>query len=159
MRNGLLTLLCSAVVLMAVTGYARSETVGRYECNVIGAVAQEAIGNGHTLSSLQYSCVGVDGVLKGAVVTAVSSSEWDGPKGTYIASMGIHRAPGGFAIGQLTEGTGSVVMKDGKPVGTEASGKTLFKFASGTLASLSGKTVKFSTKLTGPNQFELEFTD
>ncbi len=102
MRNGLLTLLCSAVVLMAVTGYARSETVGRYECNVIGAVAQEPIGNGHTLSSLQYSCVGVDGVLKGAVVTAVSSSEWDGPKGTYIASMGIHRAPGGFAIGQLT---------------------------------------------------------
>jgi hypothetical protein len=140
-------------------GYARSETIGRYECNIIGTTAQEPIGDGHVLTSFQYSCFGVDGVLKGAVVTGVTSSEWDGPKGTYIASIGFHRAPGGLAIGQLTEGIGSVVMKDGKPVSTESSGKTLFKFASGTLASLSGKTVKFSTKLTGPNRFELEFTE
>jgi hypothetical protein len=97
--------------------------------------------------------------LKEAVVTAVSVSEWDGPKGTYLASLGLHRAPGGFAVGQLLEGSGSVVVKDGKPVGSEASGKTVFKFASGTLASLSGKTVKFTTKPVGLGRFELEFTE
>ncbi|MBI5264580.1 MAG: hypothetical protein HY852_22530 [Bradyrhizobium sp.] len=154
------TLVCSALSLVAVSGIACSEPVGRYDCNVIGTALPEPIGDrtGHGLISLQYSCIGVEGLLKGAVVTAVTVSEWDGPKGTYLSSVGVHRVPGGLAVGQLTEGIGSVVMKDGKPVGTEASGKTIFKFASGALAALSGKTVKFASKSTGSNRFELEFT-
>ena len=62
-------------------------------------------------------------------------------------------------VGQLLEGTGSIVMKDGKVVGSEGSGKTLFKFASGTLAAISGKTVKWTSKPVGLGRFELEFTD
>ena len=50
-------------------------------------------------------------------------------------------------------------MKDGKPIGTDSAGKSLIKFASGTLASLSGKTVNFVGKPAGPNRFTLEFTD
>ena len=50
-------------------------------------------------------------------------------------------------------------MKDGKPAGTESSGKAVFKFASGTLAAISGKTVKFTSKPTGVGRFELEFAD
>ena len=50
-------------------------------------------------------------------------------------------------------------MKDGSPAGNEASGKTFFKFDPGTLASLSEKTVKFTTKPIGLGRFELEFTD
>ena len=98
-------------------------------------------------------------LLKDAVATAVSVSEWDGPKGTYLATLGLHRAPGGFAVAQLLEGTGSVVMKDGKPAGSQASGKTVFKFASGTLAAFSGRTVNFTTKPVGLGRFELEFKD
>ena len=101
----------------------------------------------------------MDGLLNGTVNTGISISEWDGPKGTYLASIGLHRAPGGFAIGQLLEGTGSIVMKDDKVVGSEGSGKTLFKFASGTLAAISGKTVKWTSKPVGLGRFELEFTD
>ena len=152
---------CSALSLTAATGFARADTIGRYQCGVIGTIAQEQIGdrNGHLLVSFEYSCLGVDGLLKDAVATAVSVSEWDGPRGTYLASLGLHRAPGGFAVGQLLEGTGSLLMKDGSPAGNEASGKTVFKFASGTLASLSEKTVKFTTKPIGLGRFELEFTD
>ena len=51
------------------------------------------------------------------------------------------------------------VMKDGKPAGTDSSGKGVFKFASGTLAALSGKVFKFSSKPTGVLRFDLEFTD
>src|SRR3974377_83415 len=136
------TFVCSALSLIAATGFARADTIGRYQCAVIGVIAQEPIGerNGHAMVSVDYSCLGVDGLLKEAVSTGVSVSEWDGPKGTYLASLGLPRARGGVAGGQLLEGTGSIVMKDGKPAGSEASGKTVFKFAWGTLASLSGRT-------------------
>ena len=93
---------CSALSTAA-TGFARADTIGRYQCGVIGTIAQEQIGdrNGHLLVSFEYSCLGVDGLFKDAVATAVSVSEWDGPRGTYLASLGLHRAPGGFAVGQL----------------------------------------------------------
>lgn len=66
--------------------------------------------------------------------------------------------PGGLAVSQAIEGTSSVVMKDGKPVGNESSGKTRFRFASGTLAALAGKTVRFEAKPTGVGRFSLEYT-
>jgi hypothetical protein len=47
-------------------------------------------------------------------------------------------------------------MKDGKPAGNEASGKGVFKFASGTLAALSGKADRWQTKPAGFGRFTLE---
>lgn len=155
------TFVCSALSLIGASGFAFAETIVRYECSNIGTMSQEPIGdrNGHGLVSLQFSCFGVDGLLKGAVYTASNISEWDGPQGTFLFAGGIHRAPGGLAVTQLMEGTESVIMKDGKPAGTESSGKAVFKFASGTLAALSGKVVKFATKPTGVGRFSLELTD
>jgi hypothetical protein len=159
-KRFIVTVACSALGLISASGFALAETVGRYECSVVGAVSQEPIADrdGHQLTSLQYSCFGVEGMLKGALYTGSSISEWDGAQGTYLSAGGIVRASGGLAVTQLTEGTGSVVMKDGKPAGREASGKARFKFASGTLAALSGKTVKFETKPTGVGRFSIELT-
>ncbi len=95
-------------------------------------------------------------MLKDALYTGASVTEWDGPKGTYLAAGGIVRAPGGLAVTQLTEGTGTLVMKDGKPIGSDSSGKALFKLGSGTLASLSGKLVRFESKPTGVGRFSLD---
>jgi hypothetical protein len=50
-------------------------------------------------------------------------------------------------------------MKDGKPAGFETSRKGVFKFASRTVAALSGKTINFVTKPTGPGRFSLDVTD
>jgi hypothetical protein len=49
-------------------------------------------------------------------------------------------------------------MKEGKPAGNESSGKAVFKFASGALAALSEKAVRFESKPTGVGRFSLEFT-
>lgn len=49
------------------------------------------------------------------LVTAFSAAEWDGPKTTTLTALGVHRAPGGTAIGQALESIESVIMKDGKP--------------------------------------------
>jgi hypothetical protein len=152
---------CSALCVFAATRFACAETIVRYECNVIGTTTQEPISDrdGHSLVNFQYSCFGVDGLLKAAVYTASNISEWDGPHGTFLLAGGIHRVPGGLAVTQAAEGTGSVVVKDGKIVSSESSGKVVFKFASGPLVGLSGKLFNFATKSTGPNRFNLEITE
>ncbi len=155
------TLLCSALGLLGASGFAQAEGIGRYECNVVGLASIDAVGDreGHQLSSFQFSCFGVDGILKGAVYTASTVSEWDGPQMTQLLTGGVHRAPGGLAVTQMMVGTGSMISKDGKPAGWETHGKALIKFASGTLAGLAGKTVSYNSKATGPNRFTIEFTD
>jgi hypothetical protein len=153
------TIVCSAVSLIGASGCALAETIGRYQCSVIDFPGQEPIDDrpDHFLVSLQYSCFGVDGVLKGDVHTASSASELDGAKVTFLRGGGIHRAPGGLAVTQITDSAGSLVAKDGKP--PESSGTGVFKFASGTLAALSGKHFKFTSKPTGLGRFDLEYTD
>ena len=93
--------------------------------------------------------------MKGAVASAFSAAEWDGPK----AAMGVHRLAGGLAYAQLNEGTSSVVTKDGKPVGTQSSGKIVINLASGTLAEIWGKTLNYTVKPLGRNRFELDWTE
>ena len=160
-KHFITTFLCSALSLIGASGFALAETIGRSQCNVIGTAVPEPLGDrdGHSIVNFAYSCVGVEGLLKDAVVTAFSAAEWDGPKTTTVTALVVYRAPGGTAIGQVLEGTGSVVMKDSKPVGTEFTGKLVYKFASGTLAALSGKTVNFVNKSTGRNRFEVILTD
>jgi hypothetical protein len=115
--------------------------------------------NGHSLLSYQYSCFGVDGLLKGATYTANLIQEWDGPHGKFLLAGGVHRVAGGLAVTELLEGAALVVMKDDKPVGVTSSGKAIFKLASGPLAALVGKTVKFATNPAGFNHFTLELAE
>jgi hypothetical protein len=160
-KRTIATLVCSALGLIGASGSALADTIGRYDCHIVGAANPEPIGDriGHGLASTQFSCFGIDGVLKSAVYTAINVAEWDGPKGMFLLAGGTHRSAGGFAVSQMLEGTASMIMKDGKPAGTESSGKAVFKFASGTLAPIAGKTVKFTTKPLDFRRFELEFTD
>jgi hypothetical protein len=153
----IVTVVCSTVGLFNASGFALAETVGRFECSVIDTASQDPIGDkdGHLLRTVQYSCLGVDGLLKGALYSGSSTSEWDGPQGTVLSGGGTIRAAGGLVVTQLTEGTGSLIMKDGKPAGVESSGKALIKFASGALAELSGKTLRWETKPAGFNRFSL----
>lgn len=152
--------LCSAFGLLGLAGGALADSIRRYDCTIDGT-DREPIGdrNGHMIVSLQYTCHVADGLLKDAGITAVSVSEWDSEKGRYLASLDVHRALEGYAVGQLLEGDGSSVMEDNRAAGIAAAGKTVFKFASGSLAALSGKTVKFTTKPVGSRRFEMEFAD
>jgi hypothetical protein len=151
----------AAASLPAIGGTAHAELIARYECNIVGTLGQEPIGDrpGHMLVSFEYSCHGTDGLLKGALYTAYVASEWESQKGVYLYGAGIHRMTDGMAVVQLTEGAGSVVMQDGMPAVSQAKGKVVFKLASGSLASLAGKTAAFSARLTDPGHFIYELTD
>lgn len=160
-KHFMATVFCSTLSLIGAGGFALAETIGRYECSIIGTTSVEAIGDrpGHSLANAQFSCFGVEGLLKGAVYTASNISEWDGPQGRFVSAGGIHRTPGGLAVTQAIEGTASVVVRDGKSVGTESSGSAVFKFASGVLVALSGKSVKFISRPGSAGRFDLEFSD
>ncbi|MGC2776272.1 MAG: hypothetical protein WA418_11645 [Bradyrhizobium sp.] len=150
-----------ALGLVAGLGAARADTIARYDCTIVGTMGLEPIGDrpGHMLVSFQYSCVGTDGLMKGAIYTANVASEWENQKGTYLYGAGIHRMTDGYAVAVLAEGTGSVVMKNGTPAISEATGKVVFKLASGNFAALAGRTANFSAKLVGPGHLIYELTD
>jgi hypothetical protein len=152
-------ILCSAIGLIGASGFAFADSIGGLECNIIGPIGLDPIGDrdGHLLRSYDYSCVGVDGLFKGAVSTGLSVSEMDGPQVTFLLGAGVVRTAGGLAVGQMLDGTGATVMQEGRPARATLSGKVMFKFASGTLAALSGKTVKSTAKPIGFNRFELEY--
>lgn len=158
------TSLAAALVglcLCSGSGFALADAIGKYECNVVGSNAPEPLGdrNGHGLVSYQFSCVGVDGLLKGAVYSAIHVSEWDGPQGKFLLAGGVHRMAGGFAVTRMQEGTGSIIIQDGKPVGSTSSGTAMFSLGSGTLSALSGRPAKFKSKSAGYGRFVLEFED
>lgn len=90
-------LACSMVGVIAAASLARADTIAHYECAVVGFPSPELVGDrpDHSLLTVEYSCVGVDGLLKGAVYTASNTVEWDGPKGTFLTGSGVHRIPGG----------------------------------------------------------------
>ncbi len=159
-KRGISIVFCSALAVIVTAQMARADSIARYECNVVNFATQEPIGDrpDHTLSLLEYSCVAVDGVLKGALYTGSNTVEWDGPKGRIIVGGGIHRLPGGRAITQLSEGVASIVMKDGKFAGNDASGKGVIKYAGGSFAALDGKQVKFTSTPVSPIRFILEMT-
>jgi hypothetical protein len=162
MHPGLVVkLACAALSLIGASGVAVADPIGRYECTIVGALSPEPLGdcNGHSLLSYQYSCFGVDGLLKGATYTANLIQEWDGPDGKFLLAGGVHRVAGGLAVTELLEGAALVVMKDDKPVGVTSSGKAIFKLASGPLAALAGKTVKFATNPASFNHFTLELAE
>jgi len=155
------SILASTFGLVGASGFAQADSLGRYECNIIGPIGQDPIGDrdGHLLRSYDFSCAGVDGIFKGAVTTSVTVSEIDGSKVTFHFAGGVHRMAGGLAVGETLEGTGSTVMQEGGATRAIASGRMIFKFASGKLAALSGKTFKWTAKPIGFNRFEMEYGD
>ena len=159
--RAILMIACAMLGIVGSINVAHSDVIGRYECNILGASTPEPIGDraSHGLASYQFSCVGVDGLLKGAVYSAMNVSEWDGSKGKLLLVGGVHRIAGGFAVTQMQKGTASIDMKDGKPAGSTGSGKALVKFATGSLTSLSGKSLKFVTKSIGLNRFDIVWSE
>jgi hypothetical protein len=160
MNNRIALLSCSILAMLIGSQTARADILARYDCNMVDFFTQEPMGDrpDHNLSLLQYSCVGVDGPLKGVLYSGSNTVEWDGLKGKIIVGGGIHRIPGGRLVTELTEGNVVAVMKDGKLIGNESSGKGIVKLAVGPFATLNGKTVKFSTTPISPIRWTLEMT-
>jgi hypothetical protein len=102
------------------------------------------------------SCRPTTGPLAGGVVTVVDFWEWDGPKSTMLSGQGYVSMPSG-AVSTFKDADGQIelTMTDGKVSGVAASGHNVVTKATGDLASINGKTVSWSVKVTGPDTFEI----
>ena len=136
------------------------ELRGHNVCREVGAFTPEQLGDhdGHALSISQASCQVTEGPTAGAVQTETNMLEWDGPKAKELSGYGVARKPGATYAFQHTDGTLEIMVTDGKPSGWVGSGHGIVTLATGSWASLNGKTYEWSGKGTGPNVFEVDYT-
>jgi hypothetical protein len=152
--------LSAIVFALAAPTATAQELHGHILCRQVGAFTPEQLGDreGHALSMTQSSCQTTEGPLAGAVQTETNMWEWDGPKAKELSAYGVARKPGATFTFQHPDGTLEVTMTDGKPSGWTASGHGIVTLATGSWASLNGKTYEWTGKGTGPNVFEGDYT-
>ena len=158
MRTPLRFLLATLGLALA-AGTAMGQT-WKANCTNIGASNPEPLGDrdGHAISVANSVCTIEGGPWHGGVSTQSVIWEMDRDKGvsTLLSGDGVTRKPGSLSAYRNTSGTLTPVMKDGKPAGWTASGRSVINVASGEAASLAGKAVSWTARATGPRSFTIE---
>ena len=139
-------------------GAVAQEITDTYTCLSLGAGAPEPLGDrdGHSISIGEYSCRVDSGPMSGGVVTGTGILEWDGPNAVMRSNSGVMRKPGATVVYVGTEGKLALTMTDGKVTGFTASGRGTNVVATGSAASVAGKSTTWTAKSTGPGQFAIE---
>jgi hypothetical protein len=151
----------TALALAAFAPGAMAQEVIKFSCQVVGGSGTpEPLGDreGHNITVLTASCRSAGGVLDGALTTAQEIWEWDGTNAKMLLESGVIRKPGALATFELTEGKLALTVTDGKVTGFTASGKGRWPTATGTAASLAGKSGTFKSWPTGAGQWEADWT-
>jgi hypothetical protein len=143
-------------ILVVMTGsvFAQSGESSRLFCHSVGNSTPEPLGDrdGHSISVAEVSCRVEGGLTDGGILTGTGITEWDKTNGVLLSGSGVTRKPGATTAYRNTEAKVALTLADGKVVGSTGSGRGLFTMATGTAASLSGKTYTFTFKSVGPGQ-------
>ena len=136
------------------------EITSTFTCQDVGSGAPEPLGDreGHTITVGQYSCRVDSGPMSGGLVTGTAVWEWDGPNAVQLSNSAVARKPGATVVWVGKSGKLALTMTDGKVTGFTASGQGADVVATGSAASLVGKTSTWTSKSTGPDQFTTEET-
>jgi len=139
-------------------GTVAGEITGTYSCQAVGGGAPEPLGDreGHTISVDTYSCRCDSGPMSGGILTGTGITEWNGTNPVWVAGYGVVRKPDATVVYQQTEGKLALTTADGKVTGWTFSGKGHWLMATGSAASLAGKSYTVTAKSTGPGQFTSE---
>jgi hypothetical protein len=134
------------------------ENAMTYTCQDIGVGPPEPLGDreGHSLSVVAYSCRVDSGPLAGGVMTGSNVWEFDGPNAVLRSSIDVVRKPGATSVYQESDAKIALTITGGKVTGFTASGKGTWLVASGSAASLAGKSTSWTAESTGPGQFTIE---
>ena len=153
--------IAAALAFAAFAPGAVAQEVSKFSCQAVGANgAPEPLGDreGHGITVITESCRNVGGAMDGALTTGQSIWEWDGANAKMLLESGVVRKPGAIATYEVTEGNLALTMTDGKVTGFTASGKGRWPTASGTAASLAGRSWSYKARSTGAGQWEGEVT-
>ncbi len=133
---------------------------GKLNCFDVGVRSMEPVGDrdGHTIQTGGYICYAEGGLQDGALLTANSIVEDDKGVGVLLSDVGVSRKPGAMAVWHSTEGKIIVTFANGKFVGWTGAGKGVFQLATGSMATLTGKTYSWKAHFTGFGQYQVEYT-
>lgn len=150
----------AALATLAFGAMAQAPILQKAYCVNVGMNPMEPVGDrqGHALQVLNYSCRTEGGPMDGGVMTGVNITEWDAGKAVVLSGAGVGRKAGALASFQVTEGSTTLIMTDGKVTGMTSSGRGIMKHASGTASSLNGKTYSYTVRILSPGQFLIETT-
>jgi hypothetical protein len=161
----LLKLSSIAIASAAVVAFAPSavaKDISKAVCQAVGASGQpEPLGDreGHGISVTTESCRVEGGAMDGGLMTGQVIWEWDKTNGTLVSVSGVVRKPGATVAYQATEGTLALTIADGKVTGFTGTVKGHWPIATGSAASMAGKTVIVRVKSTGAEQWELDIAE
>ena len=118
-----------------------------FTCYTVRAT-QEPLGDreGHSLEVAEI-CGCVDsGPLSGGIITIDGIYEWDKTTAVSISTHGVIRKPDAIAVYQVDDGKIALTVTDGKITGATGSGRGTYLLATGSAASLAGKSFTWSAK-------------
>jgi hypothetical protein len=94
--------------------------------------------------------------MKDGILTGTYIWEWDGPNATLVSEHGVIRKPGATLVYVESHGKLALTMADGKVTGWTASARGTNVLATGSAASIAGKSYTTTAKPSGPGQFTFE---
>lgn len=156
----LTTLGALALALAASTLGAAAAETHAVTCYSTGSTSREPAGDreGHELQVSHATCLESGGLLDGAVTTQSLMWEHDKSGSRLLSGDGVARKAGAFAAFRHVEGSRQPLMQDGKQAGWTLSGRGVFTLATGSLASLAGKSFTWVLKRAGPGWTSSETT-
>jgi hypothetical protein len=128
-------------------------------CSIVGNAAPEPIGDreGHAIFVEEDTCRFDSGPFAGGVMTSTSTWEFEKTDAILISSSAVFRKPGAIAVGRLSEGKIVLTITNGKVTGVTSWARGNWPIATGSAASLAGKSFTATGKDAGPGQFVLEY--
>ena len=148
----------SAVAFGLAFPSAKAQEAGHNVCQSVGNPTPQQLGDreGHVVVISLNSCRVTEGPMAGALLTDTVMWEWDGAKANLLSDSGYGGKAGAFIAFQAIDGKLEAIMTDGKFTGWTGSGHQQIKLATGSAASSNGKTITWTGKSAGPNQYEYE---
>jgi hypothetical protein len=147
-----------ALSVFGVFSFAQTPITFRCLCQNTDPSPLEPLGDweGHALSVASYTCRVEGGPLDGGDLTGTIIYEWDKTNAVGLSANGVGRKAGAALVYQLGEFKNALTLVDGKVTGFLGSGQGTFKLATGSAASLVGKTFSYVVRPAASSQFTLE---
>jgi len=152
--------IASLLSLLSALAPAQSAVYAVQHCQVVGPTPREDAGDpaGHSITVVHYSCRQENGLMQGAVSTGLSIIDWTGSTGVGVASNTVSRKPGALTVTTNQDLKATAAMTESRSTGAVSAGRGHFAVALGSAAPLAGKAYHWSSRPTGPGQFDIEIT-
>jgi hypothetical protein len=144
--------------MLGANSFAQTPITYKCLCQSVGTSPQEPLGDreGHAVSVGNFTCRVEGGPFDGGVITGTTIYEWDKTNAAGLSGNDVGRKAGATWVYQLGEFKHVLTIADGKVTSSVGIGQGVNKMATGSAASLAGKTFSCTTRPNGSGQFVID---